>query len=587
MKLLYRFFLGSISEYEKMRIVLLLIITLIRESFTFQPEFVESISNVSVAVGRDATFTCHVRHLGGYRVGWLKADTKAIQAIHENVITHNPRVSVSHLDQNTWNLHIKAVSEEDRGGYMCQLNTDPMKSQIGFLDVVIPPDFVAEDTSSDVIVPEGSSVKLTCRARGYPEPIVTWRREDGNEIVLKDSIGTKSMVSSFRGEVLKLTKISRNEMGSYLCIASNGVPPSVSKRISLSIHFHPVIQVPNQLVGAPLGTDVQIECHVEASPKSINYWIKDTGEMIVSSSKYHVQESSKSMYETKMTMIVRKFQKDDVGSYRCIAKNSLGEVDSSIRLYEIPGPNRKNPAGKHAGGGNNDADTNDVLKMKQVKVTYQPDDEDLYGSAEDFDDSELPLPPLTPNIYYTNGQKLPTHRPATSGAGAGIGGGSGGTLATANGGGDGSTSDGRHHHHNSAGVGGGSGGVGGGVGGMSNLDFGNLGATSGSISIGGGFAAVAFAGMTRKAPFYGSVAGIFGGKTEVRNAMDDNNELISAAAGTQQQRRRIASLWQHGWWWWWQQQLDSSHYRWRGQVQQALLVLLIPTLITSFCWNLL
>lgn len=36
-------------------------------------------------------------------------------------------------------------------------------------------------------------------------------------------------------------------------------------------------KVPNQLVGAPLGTDVQIECHVEASPKSINYWIKDTG----------------------------------------------------------------------------------------------------------------------------------------------------------------------------------------------------------------------------------------------------------------------------------------------------------------------
>ncbi|TDG39719.1 hypothetical protein AWZ03_013858, partial [Drosophila navojoa] len=73
-------------------------------------------------------------------------------------------------------------------------------------------------------------------ARGYPEPIVNWRREDGSEIVLKDNAGTKTLVSSFRGEVLKLTKISRNEMGSYLCIASNGVPPSVSKRISLSIH---------------------------------------------------------------------------------------------------------------------------------------------------------------------------------------------------------------------------------------------------------------------------------------------------------------------------------------------------------------
>uniref|UniRef100_A0A1B0CRC5 Putative lachesin n=1 Tax=Lutzomyia longipalpis TaxID=7200 RepID=A0A1B0CRC5_LUTLO len=278
-------------------------------------------------------------------VGWVKADTKAIQAIHEQVITHNPRVSVSHSDLNTWNLHIKSVTEEDRGGYMCQLNTDPMKSQIGFLDVVIPPDFISEDTSSDVIVPEGSSVKLTCRARGYPEPIVTWRREDNEEIILKDSQGAKQHVTSFRGEILKLTKLSRGEMGAYLCIASNGVPPSVSKRISLSIHC----------------------------------------EMIVSSGKYHVQENTKSIYETRMSVTVRNFKKEDVGSYRCIAKNSLGEVDSSIRLYEIPGPTRKVFAPKYG------TETNDVLKIRHPspKVTYQPEEDDLYGSAEDFDDPEL------------------------------------------------------------------------------------------------------------------------------------------------------------------------------------------------------
>jgi hypothetical protein len=40
---------------------------------------------------------------------------------------------------------------------------------------------------------------------------------------------------------LKLTKIARNEMGSYLCIASNSVPPSVSKRISLNIHCESLI----------------------------------------------------------------------------------------------------------------------------------------------------------------------------------------------------------------------------------------------------------------------------------------------------------------------------------------------------------
>lgn len=68
-------------------------------------------------------------------MGWVKADTKAIQAIHEHVITHNPRVSVSHLDVNTWNLHIKQVAEEDRGGYMCQLNTVSITAQKPFCNI--------------------------------------------------------------------------------------------------------------------------------------------------------------------------------------------------------------------------------------------------------------------------------------------------------------------------------------------------------------------------------------------------------------------------------------------------------------------
>lgn len=61
--------------------------------------------------------------------------------------------------------------------------------------------------------------------------------------------------------------------------------------------------------------------------------LQSTGEMIVSSPKYNVQETSISPYEMRMTVTIRKFQREDIGSYRCIAKNSLGEVDSSIRLY--------------------------------------------------------------------------------------------------------------------------------------------------------------------------------------------------------------------------------------------------------------
>lgn len=40
-------------------------------------------------------------------MAWIKADAKAILAIHEHVITNNGRLSVTHNDYNTWTLNIK------------------------------------------------------------------------------------------------------------------------------------------------------------------------------------------------------------------------------------------------------------------------------------------------------------------------------------------------------------------------------------------------------------------------------------------------------------------------------------------------
>lgn len=43
-------------------------------------------------------------------------------------------------------------------------------------------------------------------------------------------------VKIFVGETLELMGVLRQEMGTYLCIASNNVPPTVSKRYSVDVH---------------------------------------------------------------------------------------------------------------------------------------------------------------------------------------------------------------------------------------------------------------------------------------------------------------------------------------------------------------
>ncbi|XP_035726747.1 lachesin-like isoform X1 [Vespa mandarinia] len=334
-----------------------------------EPDFLYPLQNVTIPQGRDATFTCVVKNLGGYRVSpssstsgdhsggakarvaWIKADTKAILAIHEHVITNNARLSVTHNDQNTWTLNIRGARKEDGGVYMCQVNTNPMKSQSAFLEVVIPPDIISEETSNDLMVPEGSSAKLVCKARGYPKPDIVWKREDGSEIISRAGLsGGKTKTLTAEGEHLVLSKVTRGEMGAYLCIASNGVPPSVSKRIMLHVNFHPMVQVPNQLVGAPTGTNVTLVCHVEASPKAINYWTRESGEMIISNSKYSMSETKTSAYSVHMKLVIMNLQKQDLGGYKCISKNSIGDAEGNIRLYDMELPKHTKKIGDRRGG---------------------------------------------------------------------------------------------------------------------------------------------------------------------------------------------------------------------------------------------
>ena len=71
---------------------------------------------------------------------------------------------------------------------------------------------------------------LVCKASGHPKPRITWRREDGEDIL----VGGKKM-NIVEGPKLRLEKISRLNMGDYLCVASNGIPPSASNRFSIRV----------------------------------------------------------------------------------------------------------------------------------------------------------------------------------------------------------------------------------------------------------------------------------------------------------------------------------------------------------------
>lgn len=98
-----------------------------------------------------------------FQVGWLRASDQTILSVHTRTVTHNARISVSYetsgcsgsgaasgnafgvtgssqateeVVNGTWRLHIRQLKESDRDCYMCQINTSPMISELGCLDIL-------------------------------------------------------------------------------------------------------------------------------------------------------------------------------------------------------------------------------------------------------------------------------------------------------------------------------------------------------------------------------------------------------------------------------------------------------------------
>jgi len=109
------------------------------------------------------------------------------------------------------------------------------------------------------------------------------------------------------------------------------------KRPFVYIAVEPLMFVPNQLLGAPVGGSVTLECQTEAQPRPITYWIRTdannvNGVMLLPSKRYKIV-SHHTGYQTSMSLHIHRVEMVDIGNYKCVSKNSLGEAEGSIRIY--------------------------------------------------------------------------------------------------------------------------------------------------------------------------------------------------------------------------------------------------------------
>jgi len=341
-----------------------------------EPSFVgSSLKNITVPEGRDVVLSCTVKNLDGHKVAWIHYDRSAILTVDKTVITRNQRIGVSHEGHHTWNLHIRDVQRTDAGAYMCQINTAKAKTRMGHLTVVVPPKIEDSQSSSDKVRTEGSDVTLQCHATGSPKPTVTWKRENGTPINI-DKANNISVVH-VEGTSLLLYKVSRLDMGAYMCIATNGVPPTISKRIQLNVDFPPMMWVPAQQMNVYYGQDATLVCVVEAHPDALVYW-EFNGQIVQENQGYHIKilkGPPSPKYKTVMKMYIPRVLRHHFGTYACKAKNPRGDTDGIITLSERPSLTSQPPP------------TTTTVTITTTKTTRDWKKGDMYGSSlNEFND---------------------------------------------------------------------------------------------------------------------------------------------------------------------------------------------------------
>lgn len=96
----------------------------------------------------------------------------------------------------------------------------------------------------------------------------------------------------------------------------------------------PQLLIPHQLVSVPRGYNVTLECFTEAHPTSLNYWTRGDSQMLHDSKKYRSENVPGSpSFKIHMKLTIFNVNDDDLGQYKCVAKNPRGETDGTIRIY--------------------------------------------------------------------------------------------------------------------------------------------------------------------------------------------------------------------------------------------------------------
>ncbi|XP_068599564.1 hemicentin-1 [Brachionichthys hirsutus] len=279
------------------------------------PVVTVALSDILIGIGETAVMACLASGTPQPEIWWYKGDVQ----LHSS--------SRFTVDATGLTLTINEAQIVDAGDYACvAVNAAGTSSGKISLDVGAPPKFTREPL--DVAVDIGSNVTLVCLARGYPEPDVTWRRED--QLPIFNRPGSQSTVTQSSGG-LRFTKLWVEDEAVYVCEAHNHFGQiEAQARITVTGLVAPVIAMSPTVINAIEDQQVSLSCVLLAGkPLPERQWLHNYG--LVTSDQYVTVRKDGSLH-------IESIQLDDAGDYTCLAESVIGATNhtTTVNVFVIP-----------------------------------------------------------------------------------------------------------------------------------------------------------------------------------------------------------------------------------------------------------
>ncbi|KAG1665359.1 Down syndrome cell adhesion molecule [Nymphon striatum] len=229
-------------------------------------------------------------------------------------------------------IEIQSLSTFHSGNYTCSVrNFGGTSSATASLNVEAPPFWKKPPTSK--IAGQFQDVRMDCSVGGYPLPVVTWAKLLEGRVKQKIEKVDKRYYIHSNGTLL-VKNVSGDEIGSYLCEASNDVEPSLSKEIQLTMGTPPVVELPATLKTINKGHNLSIPCYVRGLNISKIVWKKTTSSQTIElrSKKRITIKKNLGPVSITSTLLIVNVMKRDNGVYTCTTSNTFGQAEKSVKV---------------------------------------------------------------------------------------------------------------------------------------------------------------------------------------------------------------------------------------------------------------